>query len=1113
MKYNKTLALIPAVLLAACGGSEQSMNEPTEAGAVVYSYPADGQTGISPAADIVIRFSHPITDTEADLQSKILVSNGSNPVPFTVTKVDGGHSLKLAPNAALATGTDYTVTFNDALLAANAQAVATPNAHGANGIQFSTRGGFTGIAGLDNMAGDFAVAELIPSPTGQFQPMNFSTFRLNLTQPVHPDWQAMGGQIRLENAAGDTVPATILVDGRRITVDPCTVEAQELCGTKADALTAGETYTLRVQGLPSLTSSATLDFSQSFTPRETGPTVVLFQELIDSGLLAGSDEAGARKSRLNGQIINGVTLNSVLQGNAGPSQKSGGLFAELAYAPSFAADEPLPLRVPKGSLLLGSSLDVKINGSVPVIDPKTGQLQTTGDIKVTMLSDATGYLSPNPYTDDLNAPRHVKLFMDVSMNTEEAQPNASLSQDLLGVELSGIAIVQDGVLTIDAIGVVEPNLLGQEYTDSTIAFRIEAATDAESALDAEDLFIPDSTSPQLVSWMPGPANALPATRQSMQRPGDPVILNFDEPLDPASVANGVTIFEDGVELTGVDSMLDGTAVVLNPKGGLKHASEYTVQIDGLTDLAGNQAVSESLTFELEDIGGDGVTQRSPLALTTYPGYPCVTQGQDLASGSHGTCIDAVSESGGSLDYPAGQEPDELPITSLPADRPITVVFSQSMDLTSIHAETFVVEKLAENLVDAEPVSGRIEKNNQRIRFYPDQAWETGQLYRYTLKSVQDGNCPTDGSQPLFICGENGLALQTDLLVTPTDVGGPELQIYFQGADSLETVYTPLRNLPIRDTNSNYIVDCATLGETDCLEPFQHESDGVGGYKPSANAAKLAINPDRNPRVLGANNSEARVGCETDGPDCPTNKFIYQTYGLNTEVIGSAVDEETGKTGVRVYLYPTLLATTSVDVYLDDNNALTDAVLPPDEPQVTGPQILRMRYAKDDPNCETDCARNGLIPGIIIEGDNGGPVFKTSADLALDAPNLELPLGNALRHNLFGYPFTLNLQGGIMFFDDGRMQIEQRNRVEPENGLPAPEINVLVTTESDFLDASLDVAGCFIGLLGLDFGACSQLFDPPAADEDGAVFIPLMIPDQGIYLNFISNPVKEIPAQQ
>ncbi len=149
-----------------------------------------------------------------------------------------------------------------------------------------------------------------------------------------------------------------------------------------------------------------------------------------------------------------------------------------------------------------------------------------------MLSDASGYMSPNQYTDDINAPRHITLFMDVSMNTEAAQPNAALSQDLMGVELRGIALVRDGVLTIDAIGMVEPNLLGQEFTDSTIAFHLQAATDADSVLDAENLRELDATPPSLVSWMPGPANAVPATRQSMQRPGDPIILFFDEPLDP-----------------------------------------------------------------------------------------------------------------------------------------------------------------------------------------------------------------------------------------------------------------------------------------------------------------------------------------------------------------------------------------------------------------------------------------------------------------------------------------------------------------------------------------------------------------------------------------------------
>src|SRR5690606_40011325 len=136
------------------------------------------------------------------------------------------------------------------------------------------------------------------------------------------------------------------------------------------------------------------------------------------------------------------------------------------------------------------------------LDAATCNKEQTGTIKVTMLSDASGYMSPNAYTDDLSASRHITLFMDVSMNTVEAQPNAALSQDLMGVELRGIALVQDGVLTIDAIGMVEPNLLGQEYTDSTIAFHLQAATDADSDLDAENLRVLEATHTSLVGWMP-----------------------------------------------------------------------------------------------------------------------------------------------------------------------------------------------------------------------------------------------------------------------------------------------------------------------------------------------------------------------------------------------------------------------------------------------------------------------------------------------------------------------------------------------------------------------------------------------------------------------------------
>ena len=1079
MKYNKTLALIPALLLAACGGSEQKMNEKVAPGSVVYSYPADGQPDVSPKADVVLRFSHAVTDEDADLQNKILLESQGQSVPFAISRVDGDKSLKLSPSSELNKLGAYTVSFSAPLIAEGGRQIVTPNAVGDAGIQFETRGSIAGPASTTNSAAEFGIAWQVPANNSPFEAMNFSTFRLAMTHPVHPDWKALGGSIQLLDSNGDEVPATVLVKGNRITVDPCLVEDPRECGSKDDVLDTNQTYTLKLENLASLTATETERFSEeiAFTPRDTGPTVVLQQSAVDSGLAAGTAEEDATRSVLNGQIINGVTLNSVLQGEAGPSQQSGDLFAELAYAPAFEADEALPLRIARGSVLNSTSLDVLVGGEVPVLDAATDQLQTTGNIKVTMLSDASGYLSPNPYTDDLNAPRHITLFMDVSMNTENAQPNAALSQDLMGVELRGIALVQDGVLTIDAIGMVEPNLLGQEYTDSTIAFHLQAATDADSVLDAEMLRELDTTAPNLVSWMPGPDNAIPDTRQSMQRPGDPVVLFFDEPIDSESLADGLVLDANGNPLTVTDETLeafvDGTAVVINPVDGLQHGIDYTLNITNeLTDLAGNPAASRNLSFALPEISdGSEADPASPLALTTYPGYPCATTGVDLSSNSHGQCLDDAA--GG----PLGQA---LPVTTMPEDRPIVVVFSQSMDLDTINENTFIVEKVTDASTPigaGEPVAGRLEKNNQRVRFYPETAWEIGAHYRYTMTSSSAVNdCST------AICSEQGYPLQTDLLVDPEDIGGPDMTIYFRGSESVNTVFTPLRNLPIRDTNSNYVIDCTSPGATDCLEPFDHEADGAGGFLPSANAARLRVEGQQ-ANALGVPVG-ASVGCSAS-EECPENKFIYQTYGLNTEILGPVVvNEETGQTGVRVLLYPTMLATTSASVFLDGFGE-----------QATGPQILRMTYGTP-----TEGNPQGLVEGLIIEDEQGRPRFQTTADLTLDAPNLSLPLAQALSHDLYSKPFTLELDGPIVFFDDGRMQVEQRNT-------NVPPIDVNVEVEIPLVGEFIDFFQC-IGA-GNSLSECLS----GSGTDSGDIRIPLQIPEQGVYLNFISNPVKEIPAEQ
>ena len=306
--------------------------------------------------------------------------------------------------------------------------------------------------------------------------------------------------------------------------------------------------------------------------------------------------------------------------------------------------------------------------------------------------------------------------------------------------------------------------------------------------------------------------------------------------------------------------------------------------------------------------------------------------------------------------------------TLPADRPIVVVFSQSMDLTSIrHNETFFVERVSETGTVESVITGRLEKNHQRIRFYPDSPWEPGELYRYRMISSVNGNCQD------VICGENGMALQTDVLLDPEDNGGEPLEIYFRGQESIASVFTPLRNLPIRDANSNYYIDGFETFE------FSNATGDSGQtleyFETPSNAARLAMNG--NAIVLGNDGNDeanARVGCSYEEPEeCWDKKYIYQTYGLNTEVVGPEKDPETGKIlAISGSCSINHTVTTPAKVWYN--------LLGPSESD-TGPQILRMRYQEP-----TEDNPQGLIEGRIVTSAEGEPRFEVNADL-LDAPNL------------------------------------------------------------------------------------------------------------------------------
>ena len=1085
---NKTLTIAALLGLAACGGDKDPVIfADLTPGELIYSYPYDGQAEVSVRAPLVLRFSDPLTaEDEATVLTQLQLEADANPgvaIPASAVFVDDKRSLVLTPNEPLAPGTDYQVRFSDVVSTRGPVTLAD------GAINFTTRAALRGPAESRSLSSDFEVTRMLPD--GVLLPvMDFSALRVQFTQPLDRASLSYGlemdDSVSLVDDQGALVEAVVIADQRYLTVDPL------------GDLEPGKTYTLTLsQALASeFGNELGADVTFELVPKNSRPRAVQVQQVTDS-------EDFTVVSRLTGEAINAVPVNATLLGNDTQSQQGGNAYAELAFVPRFP--EVTPLRIPRGNLLQGSNVELVVAGAVPAG-------VETGTLSVTFISDAAGYLLPNTNATSKDAPKLVRLNMDVAMTAADGRANGGLSQDLLHVEVAGLALVEDGVLTIDAVGVVEPNLLGVEDAFGLLSFHLEAYQDQNNAPQQ----VADVTGPVLQSWVPGNPEAGNVAKQS---PDDPIILTFDEPLDPNSLLlpGAINVLQDDLALPddAWDWYLDGSAVVITLDGGIAWNSEYRIQLSNMiTDIAGNAlqdggelGMDYEVALQLPNFIDENL--RAPIAISVYPGFPCHTENLDLANMDHGQCAGGLTSD------------DHLPVSVMPSDRPIRVGFSANIDPASVMLDgSFRVER--DNGGMWEPVPGELEMSARSLRFMPEQPWQDdgAVMYRYVLGSQgEDGNDAAlcDGTRS--ICDVNGNPLQTRVLAQdPADVpapteGGPDMQIYFVGGEAVDSVYQPALNLPATDVNSNNIHDGRTdadydnsgatladqypgcLADPDSCEALP-ESDGMGGFLTPPNATQLVIDsvPAGNSVIVDAN-----VGCTFDSntpQSCNERKFIYLTGALNAEIRGPFTYEGPdspvgGEQAVRVDIYPTLLTASSLDVYARTNVAGT--IYTP-----TGPQVLRARYSCDDPDDAT-CTdpedtsdpldRNQLIPGQIIDrcpdrvvmgdtvtGSTGCPVFRITFDLYLDAPSLNPQLlGVPLEHSVHSLARSVTLEGPVNTLADGRLEIAQQN------------------AEPILLD--LEVSGTIpLGPISIPTGITET--------------INVAIPANGVFLNYITAPAKE-----
>ncbi|WP_133493080.1 Ig-like domain-containing protein [Alcanivorax sp. 24] len=1203
--YGTLLITACATVLTACGGSDGSDMPGNDANdaqrqSLLYAYPDDGQSEVAIPAPVVLRFSSDIELAAAENNIKLRLGGADGDiVPVTYSKVEAdGRSILLTPTEKLQPLTDYTVTLRGVQLSVGK----APN----RDIHFTTRALQRGPKSLVVADDDFTLARAIPSGDTEEPVMDFSTFRFQFTQPIDPtsaryglnpgDGTTPADTVALVDGSGELVEARLLTEGPYMTLDPT-----------PEHLTPGETYTLTLgDGLASTFGNTFGGHEFTVTPQDSSPRgepAILVQRITDS-------ENRTRTSPLTGKPVNEVPVNATLLGQDNVTQASGDVRAELGDVTVYP--DVTPVRIPAETILSGTSLEVLIGGEVPAGF-------ASGEVKMHFLSDATGYLVPNPYDthNRADALRIVRLFMDVAITTDEARANGGFTQDMLHIELIGVGEVdpQEGVLKIDAVSVVEPDVLGQEFAHGMLSFQLESYKDQLNAPAP----VPDTAPLEFQSWTLGIDEQTGLDKTAMFKPTDPIVLNFTRPLDRQTVTGKVHLYknEGGVQ-TEVDSKVtvDGAAIVIKPVEPLEHPTEtgpslsYQVSLDpGIMDLRGEPWVGflEGGNFELPLISenrqeysislagtllpkGDiqAVTEKSPFLLGVYPGFPCAVHEEqlNLSEGTMGRCRGGIQPHAVPTDKLAyALEPDDvIPIPKMPANRPIIVVTSSSLDAeTVIPEKTFIVIEHNPDGSIKKTVKGQLILKGDTIKFTPNSPWKEGTLYSYTLKSngntQSSSGCDSTGDNET-ICSKKGLPLNTQILTesevhyearngfyqdsyaTPQWIfqtkgvelygGGPDFKQYFFGAKRSDNVLQLMRITHNYDTNKNLIfeknlsdfssisgpgvsdpiapnIGLSRLGEDHYFmyefdEASEHEFEadhftsdledyyGRGipldpeGVRPPPNTAKVlssqfgitSIEQGRHlaftgegliwPRskitagYIGANigcgfeefsewdNQDG--GCENSPPQtygdfifqpgqpiryacfkakprsCPEDKFTIIHGALFAEVTNQVVP---GK-GLLVNILPGQMVTTSFKVYTKNMTGRAQDTLD------SGYQVMRMRYD------------NGGPIKAYIEEDNGVPQLKVdTVNLYLNAPQLvaqfkrqRIASSDYAFHNLYSYPVTMALSGRIDFLSDGRMQAKQTN----------------------------------IGSL-----------DVPMRGNSPATWVDLVIPHNGVNLDYISEPIK------
>lgn len=1006
-----------ALLLTACSGDDKQTVDDTPPlhADIKFLYPVQDQRDVPTRAAVTLKTTSPITDTAAAAAEHFRVSDSNgNAIEGSIRQSqDDPTIISFVPAQALTAGATYQVHYDGLVTELGPL---TPTA----ASSFTTR---------TYHRPDFVVDQSFPHAPFPF--MDFGSIYLWLSQDVDQRCVSAGSSVSLLDAAGNDVDIHIVTQTRYLTIDP------------VQDLTPGAAYRLVLDGVCSQSGAVLDKYELAFTAEASSPRAITPLNLTPSAQ-PGSNAILPTSPLTIDQPFNSGQLNSVFLGPGSAINLSGQLQAELAYLPDHSDYSPFVVRA--GNVLNTTSLDVNLAGKVP-------SLLSSGNGKLTLLSDAVGYMYRNPLAQSDKTTKAIVMTMDAALTVDDAVVNAGISQNTMHVTVTGNAVIENGMMKIDASGICELRLLNVTWATTDLALHFETPQHHTPA--DEVIFVPPAKTITLKT-------SYPENDFAQFMPDDDPFLSFSDPIDIRTAIAGesvklASIDPDTEAETPIDFSISVTGgnLYLHPAEPLPFGAAFRISVDAtLGDRFGNK-LGEAASVDFSTPVFSSATPLAPLVQGIFPGYGCVLTGGNLANNDAGYCLGGLSTD------------VHFNIFPVPADIDLRVFFTQPMLASSITlgescgSGSFRVETIDISGNCTGTVPGRLIVKQQQLAFKPDDPWQVDGLYRLTLVS-DNSNTVCDAGE---ICGANSKPLNTDPMnfvhtqtekTADTDIGGPPLVIPFRGVAPKNAVFVPLLGRPTTDINGN--------GKIDPEETPHFES-----YLTNVEIGSSGIV------------SNFRIDCEAP-PNCaPNDKLTFVNNTLFVDV-GEYVENVEGlEDGINVDVHPTIL-------HLTSNKLFTSVLgLLPLEVD-TGPQELRVLPKQGG------SIASRIIDGGVDEvtGEQKPPIFDVVVDAYYDAPYVEL-LGGVADTTLKSLVVPMHLRGPITFTADDRMIIDMALQNEV-----TVNVDILILTQ----DALFDVLGTNAFTQALDAWLDANLGSDHKA---GSISFKIPAGTAGLYL--VSEPLQ------